>query len=311
MNLGDKIKQLQEYLGPEEIAKAIDIPVEVVEKFLSGDISEEVLDGYDLEKTDVRVIEQKKFLRSKITGIISTDNTNGSLLTAEISKAVAECYRGELALLDLKEFNIQSEIMNLDGDALRVNFIAEGERIEGKGERHPKIKNLAVYLASTNTLQYKGLSEKRIGEIITGLGKNYGLVIIDCPNSLINLEEVINYLDFIIVAVECNYIGLAKYRHIYRMLEQLNATDRALVIITKEGEIRGSSVHEFKRNLKSAGNLEILGSINYSCDNYKRGFIINKELGPAINNVVNLITPGVRDNKKVGVFAKWLKGVGK
>ena len=66
---------MSELLTSEEIAKAIEIPEELVNGVLSGDIPDSVLDEYDPEKPpEIRIVEQKRFLRSRSI----TDNSYNS-----------------------------------------------------------------------------------------------------------------------------------------------------------------------------------------------------------------------------------------
>lgn len=307
MNLGEKIKQMQSYLDEEQIAKAIDLPVEVVKQYIEGDITDDVLEEYNIDnRPEVRIVEQKKFLRSKVTGVISTNNTDGSIVASLIAIGVSDRYKGDVALLDLGELPLQPAIMGMDDKetSLNLNFIMEEESIKRRGETHHIFKNLAVYTGAANSLQHSKLTSDRVLNIVNDISSVYGLVIVECTHGLVYWEKLVSQLDFIIIAVEQNYMGLSKYRYIYNMLKELNATDRALVILTKNGESGGLNVYESKRALKSLGNLEIIGGMEYDPSLYRRENVLkagNKY--EVINNAVNLIIPSVAsDTKKGGIF---------
>lgn len=70
MDLLEKIKSMREFLDVEEIAKAIEIPAEIIKGVLEGTIDEDILKEYDVEKPpEIRVVEQKRFIRSLILNV--------------------------------------------------------------------------------------------------------------------------------------------------------------------------------------------------------------------------------------------------
>jgi len=114
LNLGDKIRSMSELLTSEEIAKAIEIPEELVKGVLSGDIPDSVLDEYDPEKPpEIRIVEQRKFVRSLIVGIVSLGSSGGSTLTSSLATLASLRTTTPVAAVDLNEFSMLGSCLGI------------------------------------------------------------------------------------------------------------------------------------------------------------------------------------------------------
>lgn len=157
---------MSELLTSEEIAKAIEIPEELVKGVLSGDIPDSVLDEYDPEKPpEIRIVEQKRFLRSRSIGIIGTSDIKSSILAAYLAVGLAKKAKYNVALADFNECPAQSTLLGINKAdyAASINFLlSEEDDFRSKGKHHPTIKNLSLFLGATSISQNRVLTDEKI-----------------------------------------------------------------------------------------------------------------------------------------------------
>lgn len=315
MNLGKKIIKMSEFMDAESIAKAVEIPLEIIEGFIQGEIAEEVLSNYDVTKpAEIRIVEQKTFIRSRTVGVVATNEINRSLVTANMAVRLAKRVNQDVALIDLAELTSQAVYLDLNSkDKVgSLNFLMEAnDTFKSKGQPHPLIENLALFLGSTNPINHQNLTEEKMIDIIEDVSSNYGIVLIECPSGIKYLDKILPSLDLIVVVTGQNMVELNKYKHIFGYLESKNLLDRVSVITEGENEPGNLGAQETKRVIKSFGNVNIIGTINYDTSAKKLENIFNKtKYTENIDKILGEIFHDERkdENKKQGLLKQLFGG---
>ena len=114
-SLADRIRGMAQYLDdPQVIANTLGLEISVVEGVLSGEIPNESLEDYDLAKpVEIKVVEQKRFIRSRAIGVVATNNFEGSLLTAYLAANLADQVSYDVAIADFNEYPVQSTLLSI------------------------------------------------------------------------------------------------------------------------------------------------------------------------------------------------------
>ena len=313
MNLGDKIRSMSELLTSEEIAKAIEIPEELVKGVLSGDIPDSVLDEYDPEKPpEIRIVEQKRFLRSRSIGIIGTSDIKSSILAAYLAVGLAKKAKYNVALADFKELSTQKYLLGIGRNHTNsINFAwGNEERFTGKGNTHHIISNLAVFMGAAGVVKYQEMREGRLVELLSDLNNNYSAVIVDCPSGVNGWEELMSYLDIIIVDVEQNNLGISKYCSIYTYLYNSGKIDKTLVVLSGNGQTGNMSAVDTKRAILNVGNVEVIGELPYDPSINRDSAIFSKtNYSDAIEKILGQIFPETIEVKKKGILKSILERI--
>lgn len=310
LNLGDRIRKMAELLSSEEIAKAIEMPEEVVRGVLNGEIPDSVLDEYDPEKPlEIRVVEKKRFLRSRSIGVIGTSDTGASLLAAYLAVGLAKRTKYDVALADFKELSAQKYILGVGKNNIgSLNFAWDDkERFTGKGNKHHIVSNLAIYLGATGIAKHRELNENRIINLLQDLNNNYGAVIVDCPHGVNNWEDLMSYLDIIIVGVEQNNLSISKYYNIYTYLYESGKIDKVLLVLSENGQTGNLSEVDTKRAILNIGNVEIVGDLPYDPNIKRDSAIFSKtNYSDAIEKIIDRMFPDTIQIKKKGILGNIL-----
>lgn len=287
------------------IANTLGLEKHIVEGILSGEISDEVLENYDINKPpEIKVVEQKKFIRSRTIGVVATNNIEGSILTSSLAVLLANRVQFDVAIADFNEFPSQTTCLGINSreKATYINFpFNEDESFLTKGTFHPELANLSLFLGSTGPVQHQSLTKDKIITLISNISTNYSTVFIDCPNNLFYWEALVPYLDFIIVAVEQNLINLSRYTHIYNYLDSINVLDRTSLVLLSDGQNGNLTSTETRKHINTLGHIPVLGVLPYdtSIKNpvniFKGGKYTN-----GVNNILDGLFPEHEKKKKKG-----------
>lgn len=266
-SLADRIRGMAQYLDdPQVIANTLGLEISIVEGVLSGEIPNESLEDYDLAKpVEIKVVEQKRFIRSRAIGVVATNNFEGSLLTAYLAANLADQVSYDVAIADFNEYPVQSTLLSINkaDHAASINFLfSEEDDFKSKGKHHPAIKNLSLFLGATNISQNRVLTDEKIISLLIDISTNYSVVFIDCPNTS-RWETVLPYLDFLIIAVDQSLVGLSRFAHIYNYINALNITDRASIVLVNDGQTNNTSSTDARKHIHMTGNLPVVGVLPY------------------------------------------------
>lgn len=298
ISLAEKIRAMTRYIDNKEvIAKTLDIDVDIIEGIINGEIPDELLEGYNPAKPpEIKVIEQKKFIRSRTIGIISADS-EGSLLTSTMGAKLANRVTYDVAIADFNELPVQAVYLGINNKeyAAHINFIyGENDNFKDKGAYHPEIKNLSIFTAATNATHHQELTADRMVSLLADISANYSVVFIDCPTGLQYWGTLIPYLDFVIMGVEQTPIGLNRYLHIYDYLNSINVLDRTSVILLSGESSEPISANEAKRYI--GRDIPVLGVLNYSSAVKQAGAILKHS--KFINGTETILDELFPDTKK-------------
>lgn len=312
-SLADRIRGMAQYLDdPHVIAKTLGLEESIVEGVLSGEIPDESLENYNIAKpAEIKIVEQKRFIRSRAIGVVTTNNYEGSLLTAYLAANLANQVSYDVALADFNELPVQPTLLNINNadDAASINFLfSEDDDFKEKGKYHPTIKNLSLFLGTTNITQNQVMSDEKIISLLVDIGTNYSVVFIDCPNTF-RWKTVLPFMDFLIVAVDQSLIGLRRYALIYSYIDTLNVTDRASVVLVNDGQTNNVPAVDARKYIHMTGNLPVIGVLPYDTVVRKPENILKPGKYQAeINNILRQIFTDLPAEKKKGFLKTILTG---
>ncbi len=303
---------MAEYLEDTQvIASTLGMPKEIVDGVLKGEITDDDILGYDLTNpSEIKIIEQKKFIRSRAIGVIGPNNIESSKLVAYLATNLAKRVKYDIAIADFNEFPLQATYLGLNHKdrATYINFTYGTEDdFKDKGVYHPDIANLSLFLNATNSKQQLAFTNENLISLLNDISKNYTVVFVDCPNSLERWEAIIPYLDFIVVGVEQDLLNINKYNYIYNYLCSLNVSDRSSIVLLSDGQNNNLSSVEVRKLLSTIGELPILGVLPYDISTKKiENIFKTSKYSLAINTVLDDLFPDTLGKREKGGFLKSL-----
>jgi putative flippase GtrA len=312
-SLADRIRGMAQYLDdPHVIAKTLGLEESIVEGVLSGEIPDESLENYNIAKpAEIKIVEQKRFIRSRAIGVIATNNYEGSLLTAYMAANLADQVSYDIAIADFNEFPVQSTLLDVNNanHAMSINFLLnEEDDFKDKGQSHPTIKNLSLFLGTTNIAQNQVLTDEKVISLLSDISANYGVVFIDCPNTS-RWKAVLPFLDFIIIVVDQSHAGLSRYTHIYNYIDSLKITDRVSVVLVNDGQTNNIPSTDARKYIHLTSNIPVIGVLPYDTAARKPENLLKpSKYQAAVNNALRKVFTDLPAEKKKGFLQAILTG---
>jgi MinD-like ATPase involved in chromosome partitioning or flagellar assembly len=226
-NIAERIREMAKVLDIDYIARALNIPVETVRGVLSGEIPDSALEDFDPSRPpEVRLVEQKKFIHSKLIGILSTGGCGATTLTASLAVLSAQKNKLPVAAVDLNELSYLGYAFGLDVLGEQMAFFPNilwwnnTENIKSSFIQHPEVDNLFFVLGAATADRYTELKPEKIIESLKATAEAYSTVWVDCPTSPYLWEHVIPYLDMLIFAVRPDISHLMSIWQVMPMLKE-------------------------------------------------------------------------------------------
>lgn len=279
--LADKIRGMAQFCDEEAISKAIGLPVEIVKGVLSGEIEDQILEDYDPARPpDVRIVEQKRFIRSKTIGVISSGGTGASTITAALSFLSAKRMSYSVAAVDANECPFLYNYLGIDASAENIiNFATMTDNTNNtqrlKETKHPDRDNLFTYLMSHTTAKYNKLKENQLSESLQKINEAYGLIWVDCPTSPRLWPGLLNTLDFVIYVVKQDLVGLNNFWQVLPIIKANNFEDRFSVVLNFDKEEGCLYSGECNRVIKDRLGMNALSVLPYD-PNLKKDLLQGK-----------------------------------
>lgn len=320
MNLGDKIRSMSELLTSEEIAKAIEIPEELVKGVLSGGIPDSVLDEYDPEKPpEIRIVEQRKFVRSLIVGIVSLGSSGGSTLTSSLATLASLRTTTPVAAVDLNEFSMLGSCLGIpfEKGKLYPNLMGWtlAEDLEESLITHPKISNLKILLGASTLKDYLTIPIKKMVTAIDLLGEINEIVLIDFPRSPSLWLELFQKMDIVCFIMQPDVNSISAFWQAMTIIKP--DPEKHFVIIRDEASEGYLSFYECSRIIKDSTKLSVLGRLPKSNDirknaNFEQNYILKypkSDYAIAVSTILEGLLPGVNQapKKQGSIFKKIFK----
>jgi len=252
-------------LDAEYIARALKIPVKIVKGVLSGNIPDSALDDFDPERPpDVRLVEQKKLIRSKLIGVISTGGCGATTLTASL--AVLSVKRSDLpvAAVDLNELSYLGYAFGLDVLGEQAGFFPNvlwwnADKVKNSLVQHPAVDNLFIALGAATAERYAELKPDKIESSLKTLAGAYSTVFVDCPASPYLWKDVTSCLDMLIFVVRPDIAHLMSFWQVVPLLREQKA--KTVVVINGENAKGALATADCRRIIKEATDVDILTSL--------------------------------------------------
>lgn len=251
--LADRIRKMAESVDPELIASSLRIPLDIVKGILSGEIPDEILDSYDPGKPpELRVVEKKKYVHSKIIGVFSPGGCGATTVTALISLIASENIEDVLAI-DLNEYGQLAYKLEHRKPTGYKNLLGfPGMDLE---DLVVKTEGLSVVPGAPTVQLYQRMPVDDMATLISTASKQYELVVVDLPHTTQWLPVFAEECDYIIIVGKCDYYSIMSVSNI---AEYLNMPDKLMVLCNQSGFPDSLTAAECKNSLRALG-INILG----------------------------------------------------
>lgn len=316
MDLGKKIRQMQEYLDTEQIAKAVEIPIEVVESYINGKIDDSALENYDIGRPpEIKIVEKRKFIRSRVVGVISQGGAGGSTFAAMLAASLANRTNNDVAILDINSISTIPYILGIDDNnyANNVNYILDANCMDKR--QMGEISNLYTYVKRPEIFK-----EGRItgSEAVYNLSERYGTVIVDIPLDISIINELVTELDLIMLVVKQNYLGLIYLKNLGNTLLKDKIMSKMVIIPNFDGGKNYLDESDFRRASKRIIGVEVMESLPYDADielSVNSGRLYNSinesRYNRGINKIIDILYPEYKTIANNGGIFKKLLGLGR
>lgn len=254
-DLGRRIRQMAEYTDAEHIAKAVRLPVDIVEKVLSGEIPDEALLEYDPKRTDVRLVETKRFVRSRVVGVLSPGGCGATTLTASLALFAAQKTGLPVAVVDLNEHAHIGTVLGLNSWGDRAVYYPNvlwwaGVSVEDAVVEHPEVKNLHLVLGAPTVERRLSLSAEAVRGLLDACGQAYSVVLVDCPSSPNLWGGVLPPADFVLVVLRADEASVVCLWQMLSLLQDvLERTGLVFTFVGSEGSLGASDCRRRARGV--------------------------------------------------------------
>jgi len=309
-SLADRIRGMAEYVDKESIAKAVGLPVRIIEGILSGEIPDEALEEFDPSRPpDIRVVEQKRFVRSRVIGILSPGGCGGTVLTASLAAVSSQRVKHAVAAFDFSEFPFLPAALGLNQDAFSLNIIWDGDESFREKIPHPRLKNLYVYVPDKKSSL---LDNGETASLFSRAGKEFNLIWVDCPSSPRLWPDVLPHTDLLLLVLRQDFACLNALNTMIPLLE--NVLDRSAIVFNFDGFTGGLNAAECRNAARALGNIPVMECLPFDCQISqslvaKDIYVLKRSLfTEKINKILDIILPDTAVTKKQGLLEK-LKSV--
>lgn len=265
--IAERIREMAELLDEEHIARALGLPVEVVRGVLLGEVPDEALDDFDPKRPpDVRLVEKKKFVRSKLIGVCSTGGCGATTLTAVLAVISAKKSGLPVAAVDLNEFAGLGPALGLNTMGEQAAFYPgiswwSGGDVGDSVVRHPALENLSLVLGAATTERWLELKFESLPVLLNKLAGTQAAVWVDCPASPALWEMVLSSLDVALFVLRCDAASVGSFWRVLSLVRKYGVEEKTAVVLNFEGTFGGLSVSECRRTLKMFTDVPVIAVI--------------------------------------------------
>lgn len=261
-DLAKKIREMAKVVDEEHIARALNIPLEVVRGVLSGEVPDDVLEDYDPARPpDVRVVEKRKFVRSKLIGVVSTGGCGATTLTASLAVLSAKRTKDPVAAVDLNEFSRLGCALGLDVVGEKAAFYPNVSwwELSGVSEsvlQHPNIENLFVILGAATAERHLELKNEVIASCLREITGAHAVTWLDCPSWPGWWKTVVPLLDVLLFVVRPDAVSLSSLWQAMPVLRSWE--DKLALVVSGDGLEGGLAAAECRRALKKVTDAPVI-----------------------------------------------------
>lgn len=253
-DLARRIREMAKIVDEEHIAKALNIPLGVVKGVLSGEMPDEILKDYDPARPpDVRVVERKKFVRSKIIGVVSTGGSGATTLAASLSIFSAKSTKDPVAVVDLNEFSGLGYTLGLDVAEEKAAFYPNVSwwKPAGAAEgmvQHPSVENLSIVLGAATAERHLELKSEVVAACLKEISEGHAVTWVDCPSWPGWWKAVVPLFDILLFVVRPDAVSLFSLWQAMPVLK--NWKEKMALVICGDGLEDGITASECRRMLR-------------------------------------------------------------
>lgn len=265
-DMGKRIRNMAKACDEETIAKTIGIPLDVVKGVLSGDISDEILENFDPAKPpDIRIVEQRKIVRSLVTGVFSFGNSGATTLTSSLALLSAKQSGASTAAVDLNEFANLGDVLKIPepDNKPNLNGWLLSNNLPESLITHHKLKNLFILLGAKTLSDFINIPATQISLLLKDLGGICETVWIECPVSPAFWPIIINELDIACFILNPSYNSITAFYRALTIFTEYNP-DKFVVVFnepdTKKGDL---PVQECKKIMQNLLKVSVIGVVPY------------------------------------------------
>lgn len=310
--IAKRIRDMAEVLDVEYIARALNIPLETVEGVLSGEIPDSALEEFDPKRPpDVRLVEQDKFIRSKLIGIISTGGCGATTLTASLSVLLANRSNFPVAAVDLNELSYLGYAFGLDVLGEQAAFFPNilwwnnTEDVKSSLVQHPNVDNLSFVLGAATAERYAELKTDKIEGSLKSLMGAYSAVLVDCPTSPYLWKNLTPYLDLLIFVVRPDISHLMSFWQGMSLLQDQKS--KTMVVVNGENGEGALSTADCRRIINETTGVSTIASLPEEValrkiSNNSICYALDKPKSPyieAVTQVLDILQPQTKKKKSV------------
>ncbi|NLX02686.1 MAG: ParA family protein [Syntrophomonadaceae bacterium] len=222
-------------MDEDSIAEALGMPKEVVKGVLTGEISDEIINQYNPAKPpEIRVVERKKFHRSKVIGFVSTGGCGASTMAAALSLSL----KGHSVLaVDLNEYGHLSNLLGKKKRELTPTVLGWARGSDIDFIITPSV-NYDLILGVSDIKEYLASIPNKMASLIHEASKRYEYLIVDCPGIPYLWEEVFQELDLIIWVNKTDPACLHNLQHLENLISPFKNKTMVLFNMAQKGRHR-------------------------------------------------------------------------
>lgn len=265
--LAERIRGMAEYFDAEQIARATGIPLPVVRGVLNGEVPDEVMAGYDPARPpDVRLVERRRYVRSRVVGIVSTGGCGATTLAATISVLAAAAAPGPVAAADFNECAQLGPALGIDtageNAALHPNVAWLTTGSSGVAENLvdvPGVEGLKVLLGAVTAARHAEADAGTMAAAARALGDITAVAVVDCPGSPALWTSFLPVFDLVIVVLRADAASLDALWRVMPVLRGCGAEERAILAFNFAGAEGTLSEADCRRAARTVTAVPVLG----------------------------------------------------
>lgn len=248
--IADRIRQMAELLTEEQIARALSLDVDVVRGVLDGSVPDETLADFDPAKPpDVRVVETRRYVRSRVIGVVSPGGCGATTVAATLAVLALKNTGQPVLAVDLNEFAALGPALGLDAwrenAALYPNLGWFSGRLEDLLLEHPVLPGLHLALGAVTAERHAEIKDAET--LLKEGAKRFATMIVDCPSSPRLWPAVLPECDYVFYVCRNDPASLAALWQSYPVLRACAVEERCGVVINFACREGGLSLRECRR----------------------------------------------------------------
>lgn len=313
--IAKRVREMAAYVDEEHIAKAVGLKVEVVRGIIRGEIDDGDIGEYDYEKPpDVRIVEKRRYVRSKVVGAVSPGGCGATTLLASLAVLSAAQTGLPVVAVDLNEFASLGVPLGIDvagENAVKypnVLWWAEQVDVEEIAVQYPDVENLNVIIGAATAQRHMEMKPETAAALIRSLAKKYYLTWVDCPTHPAFWPEIVPEMDIFIFVLRTDRVSANYLWQVLPVLREKDLLDRCSVVMNLTGGKGWSNEVECRKEAKKLG-VPVLASLPEEPDLRQRSVLdcLRTPYGESVREFLNEICPEKVEKKK-GFFDA-LKGI--